>query len=105
VKQIKKINIPSRFGQMLLQGVHGAVHFNYLTGEHAMGTDVGYHSRVPVYEDHEPYKCNLVPEKQCYYDGSALESDRWYHLWQCSGDKVIWRLLEQEYEYRFGELR
>lgn len=56
-----------------------------------MGYDVGYHSPEPMFQDHEPLEdfgvCPALPPhlrgSRCYYDGSALASER-----------VLWRLLD-----------
>lgn len=69
------------------------------------GTDVGYHSPVPMYEDQRSMECELIEGGKCYYDGSGLRADEWVkEIFSLRGkrpEELIWEKLEQEYKERF----
>ncbi len=65
-----------------------------------MGYDVGYHSKVPMFEGQEPMgKCNICDP--CYYDGSVLMADEWAKEFMIGGTAWLWPKLESEYAERF----
>lgn len=69
------------------------------------GTDVGHHAKAPQYDGQTSMKCDYFGE--CYYDGSSLRAQEWAdQIFSITGEqpeKEIWRRLEQEYFYLFGE--
>lgn len=72
------------------------------------GYDVGYHSRVPMYEGHPlmDRQCKILG-CECYYDGSTLRAQAWVdRIFSVTGqrpDDLLWEMLENEYEAVFGE--
>lgn len=112
----------------LIKGSKGAVQFAMYTdwylphiqkeGEHRIlekfyglrpfGTDVGYHSIVPLHEGQEPMcgpgKCKHVPEgESCYYDGSSVRAQEWVRdILLPKGSEGVWEALEEEYIRLFG---
>ena len=70
------------------------------------GTDVGYHSYVPMYKDQTPLiqECPLLGGKPCYYDGSGLLAEEWLEILIAEGDEKIWTLMEQEYHGWFDNV-
>lgn len=79
-----------------------------LTNHKPWGTDIGYHSRKPVYDDQPlmtddcPHLLNGGP---CYYDGSSLNAEPIAQLLVEQGSDAVWKLMEQRYLDQFGELR
>ena len=70
-----------------------------------IGADVGYHAREPQWEDQSPQEnCSYLDGDPCYYDGSSLRADKVNLLFLTQGVEAVWKELEEEYEYRFGEL-
>ena len=68
-----------------------------------MGADVGYHASSPQYEDQTPMDyCDLLKGGRCYYDGSGLRADEWYKIFLEKGLNEIWKMLETDWEERFG---
>jgi hypothetical protein len=80
-----------------------------ISGLKPMGTDVGYHSPKPMYEEQTsicgPGECKYVPEgESCYYDGSGLRADQWVRdILLPKGSEGIWEALKEEYTTIFGE--
>lgn len=72
---------------------------------HPLPTDVGYHSKVPMYEGHTamPRECEYTGG-ECYYDGSGLRAYGWYDTLVAEGSEAVWKLLEKEYASRFGSI-
>lgn len=70
-----------------------------------MGADVGYHSRIPLYEGHSITQndCKLL-NGPCYYDGSGLRAEEWLTVLIEQGGDAIWALMEQMYIERFSEV-
>lgn len=64
------------------------------------GWDVGYHAKVPQYEDQSSMECDLLGG-QCYYDGSSLRADDWVLKFIEGGTDWLWPELEKEYTDRF----
>lgn len=102
--------------RFVLVGTAGAVQFlvgcGWVPGEkmHAsvasyypMGSDVGYHSPTPRYEDHWPMGdgCPWLDGGTCYYDGSGLRADDWLPRFIAEGEDAVWELLAEEYEAVF----
>ena len=82
-----------------------AVHIDKSIADlYPMPTDLGFHSRKPMYEGHTSMnKCNLLDGNKCYYDGSSLNAnDAFYVLVNC-GEEELWRFLEQYYRSVFEE--
>ncbi len=105
----------------ILKGEKGAVQYQQYIGVYLPhlkkpnqltelfdGHDVGYHSIRPMYEEQPSMSCHLFGE--CYYDGSSLRAGDWNKeiLERASKgelmEDIIWSKLEEEYNYRFGEL-
>lgn len=67
------------------------------------GTDVGYHSHVPMYsgQDIIQESCPYLGGKPCYYDGSGLQAIDWAdEILSVRGarpETVLWPKLEQYY--------
>jgi hypothetical protein len=66
-----------------------------------MPADIGYHSPKPMYEDQTSMKCELLPQGQCYYDGSTLNADRYFAILVHEGGEALWKALEEYYHERF----
>mgnify|MGYP001423315064 CR=1 FL=1 len=103
--------------RMYLIGPEGAVQFVLYTDWHlphvdaelrAKGSriqptpaDLGYHSRVPQYEDQASRDdCHLLGGP-CYYDGSCLNAERIYDVLLREGSDGVWRELEAYYREIF----
>jgi hypothetical protein len=72
--------------------------FERLPFEHyPMGTDLGYHSPVPHYEE-QPGRddCHILAGR-CYYDGSGLAADRLVKEFVVKGEPAVWAELESYY--------
>jgi hypothetical protein len=65
-------------------------------------TDLGYHSYVPLYKGQASMgACPFLGGKECYYDGSSLNSqDAFYVLVNC-GEEALWKFLEGYYKSVF----
>lgn len=70
--------------------------------ERPQPADLGYHSKIPMYEGHAPMKgkCIFI-EGDCYYDGSGLNAQRVYEKLLTDGDEGVWKALEEYYEDTF----
>lgn len=69
---------------------------------HPMATDLGYHSKLPMYEDQEVVDTDCKwTGGPCYYDGSGLNADPVLKLLIGQGSDAVWKRLEEEYTYRF----
>lgn len=66
-------------------------------------TDLGYHSRVPRYDDHKviDQACPYLDGRPCYYDGSGLNAYRIYNVLLEEGSYGVWRALEAYYKQVF----
>lgn len=105
--------------RFVLKGPKGATQFLVYTSMHLphvhdelqlkgldlkpMGADIGYHSYVPQYEGQTSMKDCDILGCDCYYDGSSLRADEFMPTFLSGGDKVVWTMLEEEYESRFEE--
>lgn len=68
-----------------------------------MPADLGYHSKTPMYEGHEPMEdCDLLGCR-CYYDGSGLNAERIYGVLLKEGSDGVWRELESYYRDVFAD--
>lgn len=75
-----------------------------IDGVLCMGIDIGYHSPVPIYEDHEPLNpCPVYGDVLCFYDGSSLPAGALLAMWVQGGcnEEIIWADLEFRYSARF----
>ncbi|MCG8429603.1 MAG: hypothetical protein MJA29_00290 [Candidatus Omnitrophica bacterium] len=69
---------------------------------HPMPADVGYHSPNPTYVGQSAMDCDLMEGDECYYDGSALRAEEWFHIFLEKGEEALKKLLEEEWEHYFG---
>ena len=110
--------------RMVVKGQHGAVQFIVYTNWHLkhvqeeldgkhhdhlschpLPADVGYHSKVPMYEVATVVSNNCeYTGGECYYDGSGLRAYNWYDILVSQGSEAVWKLLEEEYELRFKDI-
>ncbi len=99
----KNYGIGSMSLRFILKGETAATQFMMLTGwylpenrgkSHSglMGTDVGYHSTLPLYDGQERNSCDIFGE--CYYDGSGLRAIVLMEQFIAEGDGVVWTELE-----------
>jgi hypothetical protein len=72
-----------------------------------MGSDVGYHSPMPMYEGQATMgECQYSPTGECYYDGSSLRGSEWVEKYLLKGgSEAVWEALERDYHSRFDEHR
>ena len=73
-------------------------------GKFLVPADLGYHSKVPRYEEQTPVaeECEWCDGGPCYYDGSGLNAaDAMYTLVNGGGD-ALWGFLEGYYKCVFG---
>jgi len=72
---------------------------------HPMPADLGYHSKVPIYEDQEPLTddCKWTGGV-CYYDGSGLNAEPVFELLLTKGSDAVWKLLEERYYEQFSDV-
>jgi len=68
-----------------------------------MAADIGYHARVPQYEDQPMMEadCSVIGGP-CYYDGSSLQAEGVFEIFVCGGTDALWEEMEQRYCNRFG---
>lgn len=65
---------------------------------HPMAADLGYHARVPQYEDQwSPGDCEYLGTP-CYYDGSSLAADSVFLAFTKAGESAIWSALAERYD-------
>jgi len=66
--------------------------------------DIGYHSKVPMYDGQEPIddNCKLTGGR-CYYDGSGLQAEQYYEILVRGGLDALWEALDQRYYDTFTE--
>lgn len=115
----KDYGIGSATMYWILKGDKGAITFNCALGwylphveaEHGdvdcfkrMAYDIGYHSPKPMYEGQKPMKghCAVIG-CECYYDGSTLNAEPYLEALIAEGGKMVWKMMEQEYERRFND--
>jgi hypothetical protein len=98
-----------------------------------MAADLGYHSRVPMYEGQEPmgstnYKFDIDESKEglerfqstqtatgtftpcqyldgapCYYDGSGLHAEKVLQMLVEEGGEAVWAYMEACYHEQFDK--
>lgn len=68
-----------------------------------MPADLGYHSRVPMYEDQSQVtqECPYIGGEACYYDGTSLGAEKPWQILIENGGDGLWEFLEGEYARRF----
>lgn len=108
----------------ILKGELGAVNFTFYTCQHlksvsaelfsgnrqynpfrGMAAGINYHSPKPMYDGQDSMECDILPEGQCYCDGSTTQAAEFENKFLAGGDAVVWPMLEQRYLERFGELK
>lgn len=83
-------------------GTCGCMHRSLVTGRLEQywpsGADVGYHARVPQWEEQEPIHddCPVIGGV-CYYDGSGMRAHHLAREFVELGEHVIWAELEKVY--------
>lgn len=66
-----------------------------------MAHDIGYHSPVPMYEDQTGRPdCELL-KGECFYDGSALNAEKYMSALVEKGSSEVWKLMLEYYFNRF----
>lgn len=102
--------LPETIKEYKTEGIKGRI-VNLLDKENDCsgihGWDIGYHSPKPMYERQEPIAddCPYVEGGKCYYDGSGLRAKDIPEMLVRKGSDTIWKILEEEYKDRFGELK
>ncbi len=67
-----------------------------------MPTNLGYHSKTPMYEGHTSCgKCDVLNIDECYYGGSVLNASDAFYVLVNRGEEELWKFLEQYYVYMF----
>jgi hypothetical protein len=66
------------------------------------GWDLGYHSKVPMYDGQSTHACDTLSDGKCYYDGSGCNADLLIEGFLNGGDEWIWNRLEAYYHYTFN---
>lgn len=69
----------------------------------AMPADLGYHSKVPMYEGQSKVgeSCEYCDGAPCYYDGSGLAAYDAFYTLVNGGDVALWKYLDKYYNARF----
>ncbi len=68
-----------------------------------MPADVGYHSKVPQYEDQRRMTDNCeFTDGVCYYDGSTMHADKVFDILTEEGSEGVWKYLESYYWETLG---
>jgi len=111
MKQLRRI--PESDGtRWLLRGRKGAVQFllwtvpkSALYPDGVMPADLGYHSYTPRHDGQEIDQegCEYLDGVPCYYDGSTLNAEPVYRIYQAAGDVGVFARLEEYYKCVFGE--
>ena len=66
--------------------------------------DIGYHSRVPQYDDAKPLTDNCpIIGGVCYYDGSSLQAEDVFKIMVEGGSDALWAEMERRYNELFSE--
>ncbi len=105
-----------------LRGPKGAVTFTVLTGWDLpkvreeftnkalrftpyIGTDLGYHSPVPLYKEQgmSQLSCSVLDGSPCYYDGSGLQANNLFEVLIAKGHDAVWKMMEKFYFEFFGK--
>lgn len=99
--------------RMVLKGTLGATQFVLYTGwmipglndHEPMAADIGYHAPTQQFEGQiSTDDCPYLDGKPCFYDGSGLRAMRVFDVLRKEGSDGVWKLLEEEYVSRFGNL-
>jgi hypothetical protein len=65
--------------------------------------DIGYHSKVPMYEGQQPMDGDCpYTSGVCYYDGSSLMAEDVFEVLLREGSDGVWADLERRYNEQFG---
>lgn len=82
------------------------LHRHGLGSHHPMPTDLGYHSRVPRYDDQSAItqECIYLDGEPCYYDGSTLNAWHPFEALLRGGHEGVWTYLENYYAEIFEEV-
>lgn len=89
-----------------LVGPKGGISFTIYTGWYlpymgggssAMGADVSYHSKVPLYEGQTKLESCQLTGGDCYSDGSGLAAQDLFAQFVAGGEEVVWKKLEEWY--------
>jgi hypothetical protein len=65
------------------------------------GWDIGYHSRVPIYDGQTSMGLCDIIGCECYYDRSSLQADNWIEGFICGGTEWLWPKLDELYRCQF----
>lgn len=67
-----------------------------------MPVDLGYHARVPLYEN-QPLTAKDCPiiDGPCYYDGSGLNAEPVFEVFLREGSPGVWGALQDYYDRTF----
>jgi len=73
-------------------------------GSPPMPADLGYHSKMPHYEGHEPMSevCEYCDGQPCYYDGSTINANDAMYALVNGGDAALWVFLDGYYDSVFN---
>ena len=101
--------------KFVLIGELGAIEFRIATGWYLKSTrgdnqdcsflpsGLTYHSPKPFYENQYAVKeCEYLNDKECYRDGSILNSYEVFDILCEKGDAGVWEYLENYYIEKFG---
>ena len=76
-----------------------------MSGLRPWATDIGYHSKHPMYDGDSPIQRDCpYTDGICYYDGSGLRADKMIPDFLANGSDWLWKELENDYQMRFGEV-
>jgi hypothetical protein len=92
-----------RHGEVGAEHPVSIVPVNRVIGD-GMAADIGYHSPVPLWEGQEEYghmKCELLPEGECYYDGSGVNAEPLLEAFLAHGPHAVWAALARYYGSTF----
>lgn len=70
-----------------------------------IAADLGYHSPTPHYDNQPAMDCTLLPQGECYYDGSGLNAEPVMAALFKGGSDAAWDALEDYYAETFGTIR
>jgi hypothetical protein len=95
-------HLPHVMEEMKAKHAHNADTYALLSK--GWGTDIGYHARVPQYENQTPISGNCqILGGTCYYDGSTLNAEPIFNRMVAEGHEAVWEEMEEYYLYRFSE--
>jgi hypothetical protein len=93
----------STLHKYVVKGEFGAVQLAVLLTDvrPPMAVDLGYHSKVPLYDEQTPSFTDCpFTGGECYYDGSGLRAMEVYKEFRTRGEEWLWNELEEFYEER-----